>query len=86
MPNPPSHTTVTANALRVITGHIDDDDTSGWSLSGWTVISEGVGGGRNATVALGYKLAPTAGAENPSAFSGSANDDWAATHFSLRPA
>lgn len=87
MPNPPSHTTVTANALRIVTGHIDDDNTSGWSLSGWTVLTKGVGtGGRDATVALGYKLAATAGAENPSAFSGSADDEWAATHFSLRPA
>lgn len=88
LPNPPSHTTVTADALRIVTGHLDDDDAGNWTLSGWTVVVKGVGGGttNGGTVAIAYKLAPSTGAENPGAFSGSGDDDWTATHFSLRPA
>lgn len=86
MPNPPSHTTVTNGAMRIITGHLDDDLVTG-SLTGWTVLSKNGGsGGRNSSVMLGYKIAETAGAENPGAFSGGGTDEWAATHFSLRPA
>lgn len=83
MPNPPSHTTVTANSLRIVTGHLDNDQVSGISLSGYTVVQNN---NNNATAMVGYKLAATAGAEDPGAFSGSGNNQWAATHFSLRPA
>lgn len=83
MPDAPSHTTATANALRIATGHLDDDTIASATLSGWTVVTSGAA---DASCMVAYKLAASPGAENPSAFSGSGDDAWYATHFSLRPA
>ena len=86
MPNPPSHTTVTDGAMRVVTGHLDDDDANTITLSGYTVVYQN-STVSSATTMLGYKIAATAGAENPAAFSGSGqtSDAWIGTHFALRP-
>jgi hypothetical protein len=85
MPDPPSYTTVTNNAFRIVTGGLDDVDVTGITLTGYTIVQINSGGG-GSTCMVGYKDAGTAGAEDPGAFSGSGSDAWAATHFALRPA
>ncbi len=93
LPDPPSQTTAHDNALRVITGHLDDDDAASGTTapSGYTNLfaydtgqaSTSVG----ATVMIASKLEPTAGASDPAAFAGSAGTDaWFSHHFALRPA
>ena len=83
MPDAPSHTTATAGALRIATGHLDDDTVASSTISGWTVLASGA---PDSSTMLAYKIAETAGADNPAAFSGAGDDAWYATHFSLRPA
>lgn len=83
MPDAPSHTTATDGALRIATGHLDDDTVASSTISGWTVLASGA---PDSSTMLAYKIAETAGADNPAAFSGAGDDAWYATHFSLRPA
>jgi hypothetical protein len=87
-PNSPSFTTVTAGAMRIITGHLDDDTIDMTMPSGWAGVSEGSGAptAGSSSVALGWLLAPSAGALDPDAFGGGGDDNWIATHFALRPA
>jgi hypothetical protein len=88
MPNPGSLTTVTANAMRVVFGSLDDDRMVPGAPSGYTMIDYESDPtlSRGSTGMVAYKQAPSTGAENPGAFTGSGNDDWNAYHFALRPA
>jgi hypothetical protein len=87
MPDPPSYTTVTNDALRIITGHLDDDlPTSIAAPTGYTnLVTLGVN--TKATTMMASKISATAGAEDPAAFTGGTpnSDDWQAYHFALRP-
>lgn len=87
-PDAPSFATVTDGALRVLLGFLDDDDSAGASSapSGYTdFLASDTGGSTGATVMIASKVATTAGAEDPGAFT-STSDAWAAVHFALRPA
>lgn len=89
MPDAVSLTTVTDGALRIVTGHLDDDDISGVTLTGYTVVQRNTGQSSTtvgATTMVGYKIAASAGAEDPPAFSGSGSDSARAVHLALRPA
>ncbi len=89
MPNPPALTTVTANAVRIITGHLDDDVTPVTAPSGFEqVIYHGVTNatGGNTTVMIAFREEATPGGLDPSAFisgDGSGDDEWWATHFAV---
>lgn len=91
LPNPPSYTTVTDNAMRIIGGTLDDDDAAA-STSHATfgdVFAYDTGRGLTAGGATAFTAslaAPTPGALDPGAFTGSAGTDaWQSTHFALRP-
>lgn len=92
MPDPPSHTTVTAGCLRVVFGITDEganEPTSPAAPAGYSnFISNYFGtGAEDCTVLVASKLAESAGAEDPAAFGGTVSDDnWAAYHFAMRPA
>lgn len=89
MPNPASNTTVTDGALRIVTGHIDDDETAATSApTGYSnLINQFADGAAaaSATVMMASKISATAGAEDPDAFGGTNTDNWFAYHFALRP-
>lgn len=86
MPDPPSHTTVTAGCLRIITGHVDDDQVAAsvTAPSGYSNVLAAEGG--VSTVMIASKEDSSAGAEDPDAFGGTGDDSIKATHFALRPA
>ncbi|MDJ0896917.1 MAG: hypothetical protein QNJ92_17365 [Alphaproteobacteria bacterium] len=89
-PDPPSHTTLTDGALRIVVGVLDDDnaETGLTAPSGYTDLSAkeaGASAGSSNTVMMASKEAATAGAENPAAFSTPGSDAWWAGHFALRP-
>ena len=93
LPDPPSYTTVTDDALRIIAGYLDDEAGDGnfSAPAGYSNLADkdtDVTGTTAASVMIASKAAGTAGAENPAAFttSGSENDSWFAIHFALRPA
>ena len=87
-PNPPSYTTITAGALRMAFGVLDDDDVAASvsAPSGYTnLLAEETGTAPSgATVMLASKEAGAPGAEDPAAFAGG-YDAWSAVHFALRP-
>lgn len=91
-PDPPSHTTVTANAWRIIMGFLDDDDeaSNASAPSGYTNFVAEDSGNSSSTVGctlmMASKDAGAAGSEDPGAFSSSGSDNWASLHFALRPA
>ncbi len=89
MPNPPSHTTVTNNAMRVIAGVIDDDEieSSVTAPSGFSdlIVEEDSGSGTGGTAMMAFKLEATAGALDPDAFGGTGSDPWWSLHMSFRP-
>lgn len=92
-PDAPSHTTVTAGALRIVVGFLDDDDSaSGASApAGYTTDFLATDTGQastslGCTVLIASKVAVAAGAEDPAAFVTPGSDAWAAYHFALRPA
>lgn len=89
-PNPPSLTTVTDGAWRIIVGFIDDDNvTSGSPPSGFTNFAFKAAGGpasSTASVVIADREEASAGALDPGAFSLSSDDAWWAYHFALRPA
>lgn len=88
---PPSYTTVTNGALRIIIGCLDDDASADVTTppSGWTDFlaadTTAAVAANNATVMIASKEAPTAGEESPGGFVSTA-DDWFTYHFALRPA
>ncbi len=87
-PNPPSHTTITAGAMRIVTGHLDDDSDTLAAPSGFeTNFTSHAFAGSDATTAMGYAVAASAGALDPGEMTGSAGGDaWHSHHFALRPA
>lgn len=90
-PDPPSHTTVTDGALRIIMGFLDDDDvaasvTAPSGFSNLIAYDADTGSTLGCTVMMATALAPTAGALDPDAFGSTGSDAWRASHFALRPA
>lgn len=93
-PNPPSITTVTANAFVVAFGALDDDVTTvSAPPSGYMIIQFGVSnqvqiGSAESGVTLmaAYIDAGAAGAEDPGAFTTAGDDNWSAHSVALRPA
>lgn len=90
MPNPPSITTITNNALVLAVGAMDDDASAGAATapSGYdnlTAAETADTATNNATVFLASKLVVTAGAEDPGSFGGTGDDQWWAHTFALRP-
>lgn len=83
MPDPPSHTTVTSRALRVLFGALDDDKVTPTAPSGYSNLVF-TNGGSAGTAMLATKIATSAGAEDPDAFGGSGFDQWVAVHTALR--
>ena len=89
-PDPASITTVTDNAVVIAIGAWDDDTfTDAAAPSGYGDLIEqettGAAANQGATVAMASKLVTSFGAENPGAFSGSGDDEWAAVTMALRP-
>lgn len=91
-PDPPSVTTVTANALMITAASIAQDAaTSITAPSGYTDLLTATIGGANpgtvgATVMMASKVIATAGAEDPGTFTTNASDVWRAQSFAMRPA
>ncbi len=91
-PDAPSYTTITAGALRIIVGFMDDDDdaSNATTPAGYTdFLASDTGQASTtagSTVMIASKEAPSAGADNPAAFTGTDSDEWKACHFALRPA
>ena len=92
MPAPPSFTTVTAGALRILVGMLDDEDQAGSTTAPSTygdLVASDTGQSSTAvgaTAMIASKVAASAGAEAPAAFGGSGDDAYVAYHFALRPA
>ena len=90
MPNVPSITTNTANALVFAIGFLDDDDvaSSVTAPSGYTKLlaADIPDASGNATTMIASKLVVSAGAEDPGVFGGSGTDAWEAATFALRQA
>lgn len=91
MPDPPSYTTVTNSARRIIVGGLDDDEEAGSASapSGFadlTVIDTNLGSGIRSTTMMASKDEATAGTLDPDAFGGSGTDAWGAGHLAFRPA
>jgi len=88
-PDPPAYTNVTANAMRIIVGGLDDDSTNDYAApSGYSnLIEEDTEASANqgATVMMASKLETGTTSDDPAVFSGSGDDEWVATHFALRP-
>lgn len=91
MPDPPAHTILTGGSLRIVTGHIDDFDTTvSGAPSGYSNLlgqntgqsSETVG----ATVMIASKEAASPGSDDPGVFSGGGcnSEFWLSKHFALR--
>ena len=86
MPNPGASTSVTNNALIMITGFLDDDNavTGSSAPSGYDNLSASENG---ATVFMASKILVTAGSTgDPDAFGGTGTDSWYAYTMSWRPA
>lgn len=85
-PDCPPITTVTAGALVVAVGLIDDDTITSVTAypSGYT--NTDFNGGNDASVCVACKIVDTPGVENPSAYNTSADDAWWAVTLALRPA
>ncbi len=88
MPNPPAVATVTANAVRIITGHLDDDQTPVIAPSGFEQViynaqTNAVGG--HTTVMIAFREETTPGMLDPGPFvaTGDGDDEWWATHFAV---
>jgi hypothetical protein len=90
-PDPPAYTTATDNELRVVLGFLDDDDAAAGASApgGYTnFLAADTGQGSStvgATALMASKPAPSAGSENPGAFSTPGSDAWGCMHMSLRP-
>ena len=88
MPNPPSITTTTNNAMVVAIGYLDDDIITATAPTNFTLArtanygSAGAGG----TVMAAYRVKTPAGAEDAGVFGGGGNDAWVASTIALRPA
>jgi hypothetical protein len=83
MPNPPSITTVTNNAVIVACGFLDDDElTAVTAPATYTLIRFFADSG---TVMAAYKTKTPAGADDPAAFGGQGSDSWVGATFALRP-
>jgi hypothetical protein len=90
-PDPGSFTTVTANAMRIVVGGLDDDDAtvSAAPSTFGDLISSNTGQASTtigATSMMASLLAASPGALDPGAFTTSGTDAWVAYHFALRPA
>jgi hypothetical protein len=89
MPDPPSFTTLTNDALRIIIGHLDDDAVTGTHASYTNLVtlnSSAGGDGDQSTTIMASQIDASASAEDPAAFGGGGTDEWGAVHFALRPA
>jgi hypothetical protein len=86
MPNPPSITTVTNNAMVVVIGYLDDDVITATAPTNFTLArtanygSAGAGG----TIMAAYRTKSPAGAEDAGTFGGGGTDSWVATTLALR--
>jgi len=92
LPDCPSITTVTAGALVIAVGLLDDDDASASAVAptGYSnLIAADTGqasSNAGATVFLASKEVVAPGADDPAAFTGSAGSDaWRGVTFALRP-
>jgi hypothetical protein len=90
LPDPPSYTTVTNNAWRIVVGALNDKDETAATAPatfGNIVAQESTDGDAvGCTLMVADREEATAGALNPDAFGGTESDDWWAGHFALRPA
>jgi hypothetical protein len=92
MPDPPSFTTLTDDALVVAIGFLDDDNDASnvTAPSGYGDLlahdNSGTPPPDNATTMIASLEKASAGAEDPAAFGGTGTDQWAAVTFALRPA
>lgn len=84
MPDPPSITTVTNNAMVVVVGFLDDDAVTATAPSGFTLARSA--NYSNGTVMAAYRLKSPAGTEDAGAFGGSGTDSWVAGVLALKPA
>lgn len=88
MPNPPAYTTVSADALRIVVGFMDDDlPTSIAAPSPYTnLVTRGVN--TNSTVMMASYVDASPDSENPDAFTGGTpnTDQWFSYHIALKPA
>lgn len=93
MPSSPAHTTVTNGAMRIITGHLDDDEVVMAPPAGFgnTIAfhtsSQGSSSTPGCAIGVAFLEATTAGSNSGGTWTAAGGDDtnWA-SHFSLRPA
>ena len=84
MPDTPSFTTQTDDAVVISAGFLDDDDIAS-SVSAPTGYSNlTANDGNNSTVMVASKTKSSSGVEDPGAFSGSGYDYWKGVTFALR--
>ena len=88
MPDPPSITTVTNNAMVVVIGYLDDDIITATAPTNFTLARTANYGsaGSGGTVMAAYRIKTPAGAENAGVFGGGGTDSWVAATIALRPA
>lgn len=84
LPNPPSVTNFDPpRALRVITGHVDDDLVTDFGAPANYTLADsaasGIAGSASSTV-VAYRFVDTTN-DNPDAFTGTGSDEWRATHL-----
>jgi hypothetical protein len=86
-PDAPSYTTTQNNCLRMIIGMVDDDNVTMTAPAGWSNVQAGsTSSNAVANNIIAFKDAPTAGADDPAAFGGLADDEWTAYHLAFRGA
>ncbi len=91
LPDAPTYTTSAsgAGAMRIVSGHLDDDKLPLTAPAGYTDAYSMVGDGTgNQSAAMVCHKAEAGASEtvNPDAFGGSGDDEWWAFHFALRAA
>lgn len=88
MPNPPSITTVTNNAMVVVVGFLDDDIITATAPTGFTLARSANYGsaGSGGTVMAAYRVKSPAGTEDAGVFGGGGDDSWVAGTLAFKPA
>ncbi len=86
--NPPSHTTLTALAMRMVTTHLNADNSTSSAPAGFSNYKGQQAGGPanlSASMFVASAFAEAAGALDPGVFGTHSSDSWRAYHFALRP-
>lgn len=84
MPDPPSITTVTNNAMVVVVGFLDDDAVTATAPTNFTLARTANYG--NGTVMAAYRVKSPAGTEDAGVFGGGGSDSWVAGTLAFKPA